>query len=687
VTSEAPRSRPAAADRPRRTTVGLLIDRIEDSYQNELLLRLAQAAEDRDVNLLVFAGGPLEEDWQNPSPQNRIYELADAETVDGLIVSAATLEQRVGSRALLSYLRRFQPLPICSIGVGLAGIPSILVDNGAGIREAVLHLIDDHARRQIAFVRGPEANDEAAQRFRGYLKALLDRRIQPDHQLVVDGDFTEKSGAEAVRILLDEREAHFQALVAANDHMALGAAEELRRRGHAVPDRIAIVGFDDIISGQYASHPLTTVRQPIARQAARALDVTLDLLRGAAVPNTVMLETELVMRRSCGCPLQRGAFEVSQPRRPRKGDPESPLIRKRSEIVQELVRLTPELPGSAWAETLFDAFVTELRGKGASPFAVVVDTLCLELVNRGGEVRTLQRVITTLRRSVVPTLIELPTLLLRAESMLHEARVLVANMLQHREVRRRLDAERHFRALCDFSQRLITTLETDSLVDALIHAFPELAIPAALVAVHPTDPEYRQRVLGDELRLVLAYDRASGTHRERGQAAARGQAWLHARLLSTARPFARVALPLYFRQRSLGLLVLGLGSAPGAVYEALRAQTSAALEGILLVEELALGIAERKSLLQRVARHVKLLQNAHRSLAEQFGRGSGSIPTQQSPDREATAPQAGRGGSEAAADALHSALREVDALVAELARLLGSEMDTLRPGPGEDNSG
>ena len=678
-----PTNEAVAADRaPQHPTIGLLVDRIEDSYQNDLFLELARSARDREANLLVLAGEPLSADWKRPTPANRIYEFAIGDALDALVVSAGTMEKHIGSLELARFLGRFRPLPICSVGVALPGVPSIVVDNGAGMREAVMHLIQDHGKRRIAFIAGPEANEESSHRHRGYLKALLDCHLAPDHRLVVSGDFREESGATAISELLDERQVTFDAVVAANDHMALGAMQALQARGIPVPRHVAVVGFDDVMDGQFAARPLTTVRQPISGLARRACDIALNLLQGKPPPGLTVLETELVTRRSCGCPLQRSEYAVQDPHRPRRGDGESPLIQKRASVVDDLVQATSGMSERRRrAEQLFDAFVADLRGKAEGTFLNAMDELCLTALHRGSDLRSLHRVISVLRRQAIPALVELPTLLLHAESLLHGGRVLVANMSQHREAQRRLDAARHFKALSEVAQRLITAIEPESLVDSLVESFPDLGIETALVAVHPMNPELPHGVDPSQLRVLLAYDAAGEVKRTPTDGPVPASQCVGSLCLHSERPRARVALPLHLRERSLGLLVLEIGPSHGLAYETLRAHVSAALEGTLLVEELAAGIADRKHLLRRITRHAHALQTAYRGLAAELN-------ARTSPDstRETSPTGSAAGGPEAAEQAMGSALEQLESVMAEFARLLGAEMDTLRPAAPERDS-
>jgi hypothetical protein len=91
----------ALAPRKRnRPCIGLLVDRIEDTYQNELMLRIAEAARRHDTSTLCFAGSPLEPSLSDV--RNRVYELAGPDNVDAIILSAGSLENKIGSARLLA---------------------------------------------------------------------------------------------------------------------------------------------------------------------------------------------------------------------------------------------------------------------------------------------------------------------------------------------------------------------------------------------------------------------------------------------------------------------------------------------------------------------------------------------------------------------------------------------------------
>lgn len=552
----------------RRAVLGLLVDRIEDSYQNELMLRVAEATSRRDASLVVYSGQVLQAGTTH-SPGST-YDLASSETVDALIVCSGTLENRVGTRALAEYLERFD-VPQCSVGIALPGVPSVLVDNAAAMCDLVVHLVAAHGKRRIAFIRGPEGNDESTQRYRGYLKALLDSKLRPDSELVCGGDFLFESGTRAVKVLLDERAVDFDAVVAANDHMALGAMAELERRGWQVPQDVAVVGFDDASEGRFARTPLSTVRQPLRALAEQAVQLALSQLSRAAGGNKLMIPTEPVLRRSCGCLSERQRAAPPPGARVEK-DPTA-LIDRRGRMVQTLLDLAPALGPSAWAEQLVDDLLAELRGKREAAFIARFEQLLERLQATNGD-HLPQQLLSALHREIVGALSSLPTLLLKGESLLDEARILAARRVEAAEVRRRLDFEEAGRALRDLAQALDARTPEPGW-KALAVALRRLGIgTCAIATVRPLRPA-PETLKGQLLEPEFVLD--GSVLRDEERAAFAAHQLIPATLRNVDRCWTYVVTPLVSDGAALGLATFELGPANGMTYTSLAALISAAL--------------------------------------------------------------------------------------------------------------
>lgn len=149
------------------------------------------------------------------------------------------------------------------------GITAMSIDDARGAREMTRHLLQlGHER--IGFVRGNPDQTASARRLSGYLEALAQAGLTVDDALVIQGDFTYRSGlAAAERLLaLPDRPT---AIFASNDDMAAAVVATAHRRHLDIPTDLSVCGFDDTALATTISPELTTVRQPIAEMAAAAV--------------------------------------------------------------------------------------------------------------------------------------------------------------------------------------------------------------------------------------------------------------------------------------------------------------------------------------------------------------------------------------------------------------------------------
>jgi LacI family transcriptional regulator len=202
----------------------------------------------------------------------------------------------------------------------------VSADNWSGAHALVTHLVAAHGRRRLFHVDGPATAPDAKTR-RLAMQAVVDAHPGTVLTGTFSGRFTVHSGGEAAeRLLADARAAtdgHAaglpDAIVCANDQMAIGLLRTLGTRGVRVPEDIAVVGFDDIFPSSLCDPPLTTVHQPMRAIGERACDRLIERITTPSIrPRVELLPTELVLRESCGCPPGTVARHEATPVTPRK---------------------------------------------------------------------------------------------------------------------------------------------------------------------------------------------------------------------------------------------------------------------------------------------------------------------------------------------------------------------------------
>ena len=283
--------------------LGLVIPRtvhtvFTDPYFPRLTQGVAQACNDHDYTLSLF----IEADDVKLFPR-----LSRSGLMDGVVVQASSVDDGLIPKLLAARL----PLVVAgrpSLGEGVSFVD---VDNVQGAFLAVSHLAGlGHTR--IATVTGPLNTAVGTDRLRGYRRALEARGLRYDAAFTAAGDFTEPGGYLAMRRLLAH---HPTAVFAASDVMARGAIRALAEAGRRVPGDVAVVGYDDLPPATMTSPLLTTIRQPIRRLGAKAVETLLDVIAHGPEPaRRLVFDTELVIRESCGAGL---------PPAPARPDPEA----------------------------------------------------------------------------------------------------------------------------------------------------------------------------------------------------------------------------------------------------------------------------------------------------------------------------------------------------------------------------
>jgi LacI family transcriptional regulator len=232
----------------------------------------------------------------SPREDRNALDLLLARRVDGIILQAPQISPQTNH----SYLAQLaEETPLIIIGAQISGLEKqcVSVNNFNGGYLATSHLIEK-GHTAIAHITGKMNVEDAIQRRDGYCQALADHGLEIVPEIIVEGDFSEASGVQAVDTLLERRDAYpFSAIFAANDQAAVGARLALYYRRIAVPEEVSLIGFDDLLGTQYMIPPLTTIRQPVYYMGLMASQAMLAALAGEQI-HLPEFPLELVARQS-----------------------------------------------------------------------------------------------------------------------------------------------------------------------------------------------------------------------------------------------------------------------------------------------------------------------------------------------------------------------------------------------------
>ena len=269
----------------RSNTLGVVLPDLFGEFFSEIIRGIDYAAHRRGLQLLLS-------NMHGDAEETAAAIRAMRGRVDGLLVMSPEIAPEVLSRNLPGGL----PAVVLGSRVGGPRHASIVIDNHAGARGAIEHLVAEGCRR-IAHIAGPAENADARERERGFREGALALLGDAD-PLVLPGDFGEAAGIAAARTIAAERE--IDGVFAANDIMAIGCMVGLVAEGIAVPREVAIVGFDDIPIARYVTPALSTMGLGIAALGERAVERLIDAIEqpDGEAPEPERLVPHLIVRGS-----------------------------------------------------------------------------------------------------------------------------------------------------------------------------------------------------------------------------------------------------------------------------------------------------------------------------------------------------------------------------------------------------
>jgi DNA-binding LacI/PurR family transcriptional regulator/serine phosphatase RsbU (regulator of sigma subunit) len=567
-----------------RRRIALLVNSVDSDYSHAIWHAVKRAAERQNAEVMAFTGMYLESPDPSEATRNLIYRLVNPRRIDGVAIVASLIAHHCGVAGVARLCQQYAPLPLCSIGLEVPNVPSLVVDNRAGMKQGVKHLIEAHGRRRIAFIAAQASNPESNLRLSGYRDALQAFDIPVDESLIAHADFTGHGGQNAIRRLLESHQA-FDAVAAANDYMAMGAIDALHAAGKSVPNDVAVCGFDDSNDASCVQPSLTSLRQPAAWLGSAAVDVLLRQMAGAAVPACRVGGIELVRRESCGC-----GYRLVASLQPREAQPVTvrEFLRlehgRLSNLLLETV-LDPNRALGDWPAALLDALSAELSDTEIH-FEFALERILSQALTERIQLEEFQRAITLLRTELrARTATDLDGHR-KLERVWHTARMKIGAASIRLVGRHRLELMATTTLLGRTSERFATALSVPLLKSAMAETLPSLNITQAAVSLYADG-------FGSALRPLFLL--RTGQEQAVDDRPIEAVALAPDAALNSDTAYHSIAMPLTSGQECFGICVLS-GEAVPNVYEALRQQISSGIRGIQLHRQMVAQVAMREKL-------------------------------------------------------------------------------------------
>jgi len=256
----------------RSNLVAVLISNLTNLYYPEVLAEITRRLSDRGIRVLLFA-------LQAESEVDAMLDQVWRYRVDGAIVAA-----RLSSDHLREFARHRVPVVLYNrFGEG-EPVPSVCCDSVGGERQLVERLVAV-GHKVFGIIAGPEDSYVSQERVRGAQVRLQELGRQA---LLVKGAFDYESGEAGLRALMSMTGRTLDALICANDQMAIGAIDCARSQlGLRIPEDLSVVGFDGVAPAMWASYRLSTVRQPVRRMTEAAVAMLVERIEDPELPPEV----------------------------------------------------------------------------------------------------------------------------------------------------------------------------------------------------------------------------------------------------------------------------------------------------------------------------------------------------------------------------------------------------------------
>lgn len=270
-------------------------------FLQETLAGIVQSAYRDRADVFAFVNYSIRGD--HPSVNDgeiNIYRLPDIREFDGVILFANTFNRQWEIDYLTTGIKQ-NNIPCVALEYPLEGIPCISTDNSYGMRELVEHMIDRHGCRDILYISGPRDHAEAMERLNAFKQVMLEKSVPYTDSNIVYGDWSKSKLSEFILGWLGTRGRYPDAIICANDIMAMGVCSILHERHVSIPDEVKVTGYDGIRLAQTMTPAIASVNHEWKTMGKKAMECLSTIMHGGTIEDNIVLNTRFLPNVSCGC--------------------------------------------------------------------------------------------------------------------------------------------------------------------------------------------------------------------------------------------------------------------------------------------------------------------------------------------------------------------------------------------------
>jgi len=285
-----------------KKNIALFMGIIDNSYSDSIMEGALRGAKECDVNLIIFPVDLIDAVYVDEAFNSFKYQYnifcsyMNNDSIEGVIVEYGTITSALDEKGKREFLKLTGDKPTILLAERAEGFASACMDNESGLVALMEHLVCDHKYTKIGYLSGQRNYYDAEIRLNAYKKVMNKYNLSCSEDWIEYGNYSEYVEDQIKRLL--ERHPDLEAIVCANDGMAIGTMNVLKKMGIVPGKDIAVTGFDNIVDGILEEPALTTVKADPRDLSYRAV---IELCKSEFKIEEYTIATSMVKRESCGC--------------------------------------------------------------------------------------------------------------------------------------------------------------------------------------------------------------------------------------------------------------------------------------------------------------------------------------------------------------------------------------------------
>lgn len=288
---------------------GICLVGMQNDHSAHIVKLASDALIKKGFKVMIFnAFTDMYHDTPYSKGEASVYHLINLDIVDVLVIMPETIKSEWITDTIIRYAHAAK-IPVIMLDGSHNGCTNITYDYGRSLESVVEHVITEHKCTDLFFMAGTKGNSFSEERIEAFKRVLARHNIEFNEKTMLGyGDFWDDPTKKTISDLIACGRKMPQAIICANDTMAIASMKALEEHGMKVPEDIIVTGFDAIYQDRiYSTTRLTTAQMDADELATTIADTAYGYIKGSEKPSDKHIHFSMILGQSCGC----GDFDVA----------------------------------------------------------------------------------------------------------------------------------------------------------------------------------------------------------------------------------------------------------------------------------------------------------------------------------------------------------------------------------------